>query len=44
MGEREDAPWLDELEAAAIPTFRFTDTGWLVTLAQLAWDRAVVVD
>jgi molybdopterin-guanine dinucleotide biosynthesis protein MobB len=34
----------DETLRVAIPTFRFTDTGWLVTLAQLAWDRAVVVD
>ncbi len=33
----------DEMLRVAIPTFRFTDTGWLVTLAQLAWDRAVVV-
>lgn len=33
----------DEALRVAIPTFRFTDTGWLVTLAQLAWDRAVVV-
>jgi molybdopterin-guanine dinucleotide biosynthesis protein B len=34
----------DEFLRVSIPTFRFTDTGWLVTLAQLAWDRAVVVD
>lgn len=34
----------DEMLRVAIPTFRFTDTGWLVTLAQLAWDRAVVVE
>lgn len=34
----------DEMLRVSIPTFRFTDTGWLVTLAQLAWDRAVVVD
>jgi molybdopterin-guanine dinucleotide biosynthesis protein B len=33
----------DEQLRVSIPTFRFTDTGWLVTLAQLAWDRAVVV-
>lgn len=25
------------------PVFRFTDTSWLVTLANLAWDRAKVV-
>ncbi len=34
----------DEQLRVSIPTFRFTDTGWLVTLAQLAWDRAVVVE
>ena len=34
----------DEMLRVSIPTFRFTDTGWLVTLAQLAWDRAVVVE
>ncbi len=34
----------DEQLRPSIPTFRFTDTGWLVSLAQLAWDRAVVVD
>jgi molybdopterin-guanine dinucleotide biosynthesis protein B len=34
----------DEQLRVSIPTFRFTDTGWLVTLAQLAWDRAVAVE
>ncbi len=34
----------DETLRVTIPTFRFTDTGWLVTLAQLAWDRALLVD
>lgn len=34
----------DDQLRVPIPTFRFTDTGWLVSLAQLAWDRAVVVD
>lgn len=34
----------DEMLRVSIPTFRFTDTGWLVTLAQLAWDRAVAVE
>lgn len=33
----------DDQLRVSVPTFRFTDTGWLVTLAQLAWDRAVVV-
>ena len=34
----------DERLRVSIPTFRFTDTGWLVTLAQLAWNSAVVVE
>ena len=25
------------------PVFRFTDTAWLVTLANLAWDRAKIL-
>jgi molybdopterin-guanine dinucleotide biosynthesis protein B len=33
----------DDQLRVSIPTFRFTDTGWLVTLAQLAWDRAVAL-
>ncbi len=28
---------------AAFPVFRFSDTAWLVTLANLAWDRAKVL-
>jgi molybdopterin-guanine dinucleotide biosynthesis protein B len=28
---------------APFPVFRFTDTAWLVTLANLAWDRAKVL-
>lgn len=28
---------------APFPVFRFTDTSWLVTLANLAWDRAKVL-
>ena len=28
---------------AAIPVLRFNDTGWLVTLANLAWDRAKIL-
>lgn len=28
---------------APCPVFRFTDTAWLVTLANLAWDRAKVL-
>jgi molybdopterin-guanine dinucleotide biosynthesis protein B len=27
-----------------VPTFRFGDTGWLVRLAELAWDRAMLVE
>lgn len=34
----------DEQLRVAVPTFRFTDTGWLVSLAQLAWDRAAVLE
>ncbi len=28
---------------APFPVFRFTDTAWLVTLANLAWDRAKIL-
>lgn len=28
---------------APFPVFRFSDTAWLVTLAQLAWDRAKIL-
>ena len=28
---------------AAFPVFRFSDTAWLVTLANLAWDRAKIL-
>jgi hypothetical protein len=28
---------------APFPVFRFNDTSWLVTLANLAWDRAKVI-
>ncbi|HKJ00679.1 MAG TPA: GNAT family N-acetyltransferase [bacterium] len=34
MGESERAPWLDELEEASIPTFRFPEDA-VVSLAQL---------
>ena len=26
-----------------IPVFRFSDTAWLVTIANLAWDRAKIL-
>src|SRR5439155_22104719 len=29
---------------AAFPVFRFSDTAWLMTLANIAWDRAKVLD
>ena len=29
---------------AEFPVFRFTDTAWLVTLANLVWDRAKILD
>jgi molybdopterin-guanine dinucleotide biosynthesis protein B len=28
---------------ATFPVFRFSDTAWLVTLANLAWDRATIL-
>jgi molybdopterin-guanine dinucleotide biosynthesis protein B len=28
---------------APFPVFRFTDTSWLVTIANLAWDRAKIL-
>jgi len=28
---------------APFPVFRFTDTAWLVTIANLAWDRAKIL-
>jgi molybdopterin-guanine dinucleotide biosynthesis protein B len=28
---------------AEFPVFRFSDTAWLVTLANLAWDRATIL-
>lgn len=34
----------DETLRLPVPTFRFGDTGWLVRLADLAWDRAVLVE
>ena len=34
----------DEALRLPVPTFRFGDTGWLVRLADLAWDRAVPVE
>ena len=29
---------------AAFPVFRFSDTAWLMTLANIAWDRAKILD
>ena len=34
----------DDALRAPIPVFRFTDTGWFVSLAQLAWEHAMVID
>ena len=28
---------------APFPVFRFSDTAWLVTLANIAWDRALIL-
>ena len=28
---------------APFPVFRFSDTAWLVTIANLAWDRAKIL-
>lgn len=44
----EAADWVavvtdDAAFRAACPVFRFSDTAWLVTLANLAWDRAKVL-
>jgi molybdopterin-guanine dinucleotide biosynthesis protein MobB len=33
----------DAAYRAAFPVLRFNDTGWLVTLANLAWDRAKIL-
>ena len=27
----------------SFPVFRFSDTAWLVTLANIAWDRALIL-
>jgi molybdopterin-guanine dinucleotide biosynthesis protein MobB len=34
----------DESVRVPFPTFRFTDTAWLVTIGHLAWDRAMLVE
>jgi molybdopterin-guanine dinucleotide biosynthesis protein B len=34
----------DEALRAPMPVFRFSDTGWFVSLAQLAWERALVIE
>ena len=34
----------DDALRAAIPVFRFSDTGWFVALAQRAWEHAVIID
>ena len=31
------------LRADDLPVFRFSDTAWLVTLANIAWDRAKIL-
>jgi len=33
----------DSKYRAAFPVFRFSDTAWLVTLANIAWDRAKIL-
>ena len=33
----------DQLFRADFPVFRFSDTSWLVTLGNLAWDRAKIL-
>ncbi len=47
-GVHEVADWVamvtdDPVYRAPFPVFRFTDTAWLVTLANLAWDRAKIL-
>jgi molybdopterin-guanine dinucleotide biosynthesis protein B len=34
----------DETLRLPLPVFRFGDTGWLVRLAQLAWEQALLVE
>lgn len=34
----------DETLEYPFPTFRFSDTAWLVTLSKLAWSKAMIVD
>lgn len=34
----------DDALRAPIPVFRFSDTGWFVSLAQLAWEHAMVIE
>ena len=26
------------------PTFRFSDTSWLVNLSKMAWDKAMIIE
>jgi len=47
-GEHDPADWVamvtDDAELRApFPVFRFSDTAWLVTVANLAWDRAKIL-
>lgn len=44
----DPAQWIamvtdDRALRAPFPVFRFSDTAWLVTLANLAWDRAAIL-
>jgi molybdopterin-guanine dinucleotide biosynthesis protein len=44
----QDAEWVAMVTdnpgyRASFPVFRFSDTAWLVTLANLAWDRAKIL-
>lgn len=46
--KHEAADWVamvtdDASYRAPFPVFRFSDTSWLVTLANLAWDRAKIL-
>lgn len=34
----------DDALRAPIPVLRFSDTGWFVSLTQLAWERALLID
>ena len=34
----------DDTLRLPMPVFRFSDTGWFVSLAQLAWEHATVID